>query len=136
MEQVFFCEFCEISKNIFLHRTHLWWLLLSLVNKILKQILCADATILISKIDQAACNFRKNGLQHRCFCLNLWDFLKTPFFQFPCIFFKSHLENKFVHSIQSVHIGPGKYSAWKVKKMLLNKTRQFEKGYLLSSCYL
>ena len=29
LAQLFFCEFCEISRNTLFHRTPLWWLLLS-----------------------------------------------------------------------------------------------------------
>ena len=57
--QVFSCEFCEISKNTFFTE-HL-------------RMTASVATVM------RACNFIKERLQHRCFPVNIPEFLEQLF---------------------------------------------------------
>ena len=57
--QVFSCEFCKISKNTFFTE-HL-------------QMAASVATVM------KACNFIKKRLQHRCFPVNIPEFLEQLF---------------------------------------------------------
>ena len=59
LAQVFPCEFCEISKNTFFTEHH--------------QMTALVATVL------KVCNFIKKRLQHRCFPVNIPEFLEQLF---------------------------------------------------------
>ena len=79
--QLFSCEFCEISKNIFLHRT----LLVTASVKNMGQnshLRCSlKIGVLKNLADLRPATLVKQRLWHSCFPVNVAKFLRTPFLQ-------------------------------------------------------
>ena len=79
--QLFSCEFCEISKNIFLHRT----LLVTASVKNMSQnshLRCSlKIGVLKNLADLRPATLVKQRLWHSCFPVNVAKFLRTPFLQ-------------------------------------------------------
>ena len=76
LAQVFSCEFCEVSTNIFFHGTPL---LATSDNS--SSVPAPVVESLTNKIaGLMVCNFIKKRHQHKCFPVNIAKFLKTALF--------------------------------------------------------